>query len=191
MLSPVCPWLWAKLGPVADGVVVGVALDAVRPRRDLVRENALLRHPIVELRRKVPRPRRMPLDRFRLMVSAATLPGWQRVVAIVQPETVLRWHRDGFRWVLRRKSLGFAWASGQSRSTCERLHACAGQRWSTFLRNHADVTWCCEFVQTYDALFRPVFAFSIVHLGSRRVVHMATTCSPTQQWTRSSSETPR
>jgi hypothetical protein len=57
MLSPVCPWLWAKLGPVADGVVVGVALDAVRPRRDLVRENALLRHPIVVMRRKVPRPR--------------------------------------------------------------------------------------------------------------------------------------
>jgi putative transposase len=58
-----------------------------------------------------------------------------------------------------------------------------GQRWSTFLRNHADVTWCCDFVQTYDALFRLVFAFFIVHLGSRRVVHVATTRSPTQQWT--------
>src|ERR1022692_5259304 len=163
MLSPVCSWLWAKLAPVADGVVGGVALDAVRPRRDLVRENALVRHPIVVLRRKVPRPRLMPLDRFRLMVSAATLPGWQRVGAIVQPETVLRWHRDGFRWVWRRKSKSSGaerrlaaetialirtmatenrtWgaerirgellklgirveASGQARSTCERLHAC-------------------------------------------------------------------
>ena len=55
-----------------------------------MQQNALLRHQIVVLRRKVPRPRLMPLDRFRLMVSAATLPGWQRVVAIVQPETVLR-----------------------------------------------------------------------------------------------------
>jgi transposase InsO family protein len=45
------------------------------------------------------------------------------------------------------------------------------------------VTWCCDFVQTYDVFFRPVFAFFIVHLGSRRVVHVATTCSPTQRWT--------
>jgi hypothetical protein len=58
-----------------------------------------------------------------------------------------------------------------------------GQRWSTFLRNHADVTWCCDFVQRYDVFFRPVFAFFIVHLGSRRVVHVATTRSPTQRWT--------
>lgn len=97
MLSQVRSRLWAKLAPVADGVAVGVALDAVRPRLELMQENALLRHQIVVLRRKVRRPRLMPLDRFRLMVSAATLQGWQRVVAIVQPETVLRWHRHGFR----------------------------------------------------------------------------------------------
>jgi putative transposase len=65
----------------------------------------------------------------------------------------------------------------------EAPRAPGGQRWSTFLRNHADVTWCCDFVQTYDVLFRPVFAFFIVHLGSRRVIHVATTRSPTQQWT--------
>jgi hypothetical protein len=43
MLSQVRSWLWAKLAPVADGVVVGVALDAVRSRRELVQQNALLR----------------------------------------------------------------------------------------------------------------------------------------------------
>jgi hypothetical protein len=69
-----------------------------------VQQNALLRHQIVVLRRKVSRPRLIPLDRFMLMLSAATLPGWQRVVAIVQPETILRWHRDRFRWTWRRKS---------------------------------------------------------------------------------------
>jgi len=50
------------------------------------------------------------------------------------------------------------------------------------LRNHADVTWCCDFVQTHDVLFRPVFAFFIVHLGSRRVIPVATTRSSTRQW---------
>jgi hypothetical protein len=38
-------------------------------------------------------------------------------------------------------------------------------------------------LQTYDLLFRPVFAFFILHLGSGRVVHVATTRNPTQQWT--------
>ncbi|HEY5090016.1 MAG TPA: hypothetical protein VIK30_08605, partial [Polyangia bacterium] len=41
---------------------------------------------------------------WRLILCAAVLPGWQRVVAIVRPETVLRWHRDGFRKIWRRKS---------------------------------------------------------------------------------------
>jgi putative transposase len=58
-----------------------------------------------------------------------------------------------------------------------------GQRWSTFLCNHANAVWCCDFVQSYDALFRPVFAFFIVHLASRRVIHVAATRWPTQQWT--------
>src|SRR6266496_2052104 len=37
--------------------------------------------------------------------------------------------------------------------------------------------------QSYDLLFRPVFLFFVVHLGSRRVVHMAATRSPSQDWT--------
>jgi len=59
----------------------GIALNAVRPRRELVRENALLRHQLVMLRRKVPRPKLISLDRLRLALSAAVLPGWQRLVA--------------------------------------------------------------------------------------------------------------
>jgi len=58
-----------------------------------------------------------------------------------------------------------------------------GQRWSTFIRNHAEVIWCCDFVQTYDLLFRPLFEFIIVHLGSRGVVYSAATRNPTQEWT--------
>ena len=29
----------------------------------------------------------------------------------------------------------------------------SGQRWATFLRNHAHETWACDFLQTYDLLF--------------------------------------
>ena len=55
-----------------------------------------------------------------------------------------------------------------------------GQRWSTFLRNHT--VWACDFLQTYDIWFRPIFAFFIVDVNTKRVVHVAVTRAPTQQW---------
>jgi len=58
-----------------------------------------------------------------------------------------------------------------------------GQSWATFLANHADSTWACDFIQTYDILFRQVYAFFIVHLGSRKVVYTAACRHPTQEWT--------
>jgi hypothetical protein len=38
-------------------------------------------------------------------------------------------------------------------------------------------------LQTYDLLFRPIFAFFIVPLGTRRVVHFNVTRQPSTQWT--------
>src|SRR5450755_1894186 len=58
-----------------------------------------------------------------------------------------------------------------------------GQTWATFVRNHAQDIWCCDFVQTYDFLFRPLFLLFFVNQGSRRVMHVAATRSPTQDWT--------
>ncbi len=58
-----------------------------------------------------------------------------------------------------------------------------GQSWSTFLKNHSNQIWACDFLQTYDIFFRPIFAFFIVELGSRKVVHVAVTRSPTSLWT--------
>ncbi len=58
-----------------------------------------------------------------------------------------------------------------------------GQRWATFLENHANEIWACDFVQTYDIWFRPIFAFFIINLGTREVVHVAITRSPTSGWT--------
>ena len=58
-----------------------------------------------------------------------------------------------------------------------------GQSWSTFLNNHVDQLWACDFLQTYDILCRPIFAFFIVEIGSRKVVHVAVPRSPTAKWT--------
>jgi len=56
------------------------------------------------------------------------------------------------------------------------------QPWTTFLRNHAGEVWECDFLQLTDLFFRPVFAFFVVELGSRRVVHVGVTPSPIGAW---------
>ena len=58
----------------------------------------------------------------------------------------------------------------------------AGQTWATFLRTHGRETWACDVLQLTDLLFRPVFAFVVVELGSRRVVHVGVTGEPTDAW---------
>src|SRR5256885_3967351 len=55
-----------------------------------------------------------------------------------------------------------------------------GQSWTTFIANH--VTWSCDFLQAFDALFRPVFVLFFLDLRRRRVIHAAATATPTADW---------
>lgn len=56
------------------------------------------------------------------------------------------------------------------------------QDWSTFLKNHAQDVWACDFLPVIDLFFRHVFLFVIIELGSRRIVHFALTRHPTDAW---------
>jgi putative transposase len=58
-----------------------------------------------------------------------------------------------------------------------------GQKWATFLRNHAGEIWACDFLQVTDLFFRPLFAFFVIELKSRKVIHVGVTRSPTDAWT--------
>ena len=58
----------------------------------------------------------------------------------------------------------------------------SGQRWATFVRNHAGAIWACDFLPVTDLRFRPLYAFFIIALGSRRVVHVGVTRHPTDAW---------
>src|ERR671938_864757 len=93
---------WTTPCPVA--LAVGLAADLTRSRRDLLLENALLRQQVLVLHRAARRPRFTPLDRGLLVLLASRLRTWTSTLLIVQPETVLRWHRQGFRLLWRHKS---------------------------------------------------------------------------------------
>ena len=68
-------------------------------------ENAVLRHQLVVLRRRV-KGRAQPTnnDRWFLVQMYRWFPSILTVVTIVQPETLVRWHRAGFRRYWRWKS---------------------------------------------------------------------------------------
>jgi putative transposase len=57
-----------------------------------------------------------------------------------------------------------------------------GQTWATFLHNHATQIWACDFLQVTDLFFRPLFAFFVTLLQSRKVIHVGVTRSPTDAW---------
>src|SRR5260221_14571569 len=80
--------------------VVGLAADVVRRRAGLVAENALLRQQLIVAQRKIAgRVRWAPWQRFTMGLAARLAPAWRSATLLVQPATILRWHRAGFlRW---------------------------------------------------------------------------------------------
>src|SRR5207237_10334779 len=54
---------------------------------------------------------------------------------------------------------------------------------TTLLQNPALHIFACDFLQVTDLFFRSLFAFFIIDLHSRRVIHVGVTRSPTDAWT--------
>jgi transposase InsO family protein len=159
-----------------------------------------------------------------LVLLASRVRAWRAALLIVQPDTLLRWHRQLFRGSWRRQSRAAApahrpplapetvaliremaaanrlWGTERirgellklgirvARSTIQKYRREArptrhtGQDWATFLRNHADDVWARDFLPVTDLLFRPLYAYFLIALGSRRVVHVGVTRHPTDAW---------
>src|SRR5229473_867618 len=85
--------------------VSGLATDLVRRRVELVAENALLRQQLIAAERKVAgRVRWTPWQRFTIVLAARVAPAWREATLLIQPATILRWHRVRFRAFWRRRS---------------------------------------------------------------------------------------
>ena len=86
------------------GLISGLMSDLTRSRSELLGENALLRQQLIVLRRCAKRPKIQRHERGIMVVLAALTRSWRETVLLVKPETILRWHRAGFRVLWRRKS---------------------------------------------------------------------------------------
>jgi hypothetical protein len=86
---------WTK--PNTSSLLLGTLTDQARNKSELVAENALLRQQLIILRRQVKRPACTKTDRMLLVLLASMVRTWKQALVIVQPETLLRWHRQGFK----------------------------------------------------------------------------------------------
>lgn len=207
-------------GPVH--AAIDALVDATRTRTELLAENAPLRQQLVVVHRTHRRPAFRDGDRILMVLLARLAPRWRDALHLVQPDTLLRWHRDLFKIVWRRRSRAATREPRIPRATIELIRKMAAdnvswgaerirgellklglkvskrtirkymrgvrdprrpsQSWATFLKSHAGDIWACDFVQTFEAMFRPIFGFLIVEHGSRRVVHFNMTRAPTDAW---------
>jgi transposase InsO family protein len=208
--------------PPIPSLVLGTLADMTRAKAELIAENALLRQQLIILHRQIKRPVYRKTDRLLLVLLATMVRTWKQALFLVQPETLLRWHRELFRVFWKHKSKAHSrkprlsletitlikemaannrlWGAERIRGELLKLDIrvskrtiqkymrqvrpkrARGQNWKTFLRNHAAEMWACDFLQVTDLFFRPLFAFFIIELQSRKVIHVNVTRTPTDLW---------
>jgi hypothetical protein len=204
-------------------LLLGTIADLGRSKSELMAENVLLRQQLVILKRQVKRPACTKADRLLLVVLARMVRTWKQALVIVQPETLLRWHRQGFRLFWRQKSKATStqakvsaeiialikemaknnrlWGAERIRGellkldirVCKRtiqkymrgvcMPGPTGQSWRTFLHNHGGEIWACDFLQVTNLFFGSLFAFFVIELRFRKVIHAGVTRSPSDAWT--------
>jgi hypothetical protein len=80
---------------------LGTLVRLLRSRHSLLLENLALRQQLVVFKRRHPRIKLDLSEKlFWLPVRRCWL-GWKQALLVVTPETVVRWHRAGFRWYWR------------------------------------------------------------------------------------------
>ena len=84
--------------------VLRALLSGCQSQSQLLLENLALRHQLSVLQRTVPKPRFKTADRLLWLVLRGLLSTWEKALVLVQPQTVIKWHRLGFRLFWRWKS---------------------------------------------------------------------------------------
>ena len=194
-----------------------------RPTKSVQAENLFLRRQLALFLERGVQPRRPdPASRVSLAVLARLFE-WRSALVVVQPATMIRWHRAGWRLLWRFKSRpGRPPLSAELRALIRRMATenplwgeerianellvklgtrvsprtvrkympmsprgmpRGDQRWSTFLRNHAEGILACDFFVAVTATFRMLYVFVVIEHGTRRLAHVNVTAHPTADWT--------
>ncbi|MFT7463846.1 MAG: putative transposase [Pseudohongiellaceae bacterium] len=88
----------------AFSTLLSLAQALLKSRQRLLLENLALRQQVAVLRRGVKRTKLDDQDRIFWITTVQLLDTWREALHIVQPDTVVQWHRRGYRCYWRRKS---------------------------------------------------------------------------------------
>jgi len=77
--------------------LVATARSSLKPQRELALENLALRQQLAIVQRKTTRPKLSKADRAFWVALCRLWPDWQNALLIVKPQTVIGWHRKGFK----------------------------------------------------------------------------------------------
>ena len=89
-------------------LLLGSLIKILCSRRNLLLENIALRQQLAVLHAKHPRPHLAMQDRIFWTLLRRIWPGWKTALVLVQPDTVVGWHRAGFKlywkWLSRHRN---------------------------------------------------------------------------------------
>jgi putative transposase len=107
-------------------ILFGTLKSCVRTHRELALENLALRQQLAIWKTREPRPRLTEMERLFWVFLSRVWTNWRHSLHVVHPETVVRWHRQGFRrywaWKSRRR-LGRPIISLELRDLIRRMSA--------------------------------------------------------------------
>src|SRR5882672_10578805 len=175
-------------------LIFGITSDLLRSQVALEAEILVLRQQINVLRRANPkRLRFVSIDRLILGGVCRRFPKMYAALAIVRPETVIRWHRAGFRSYWRWKSkhrCGRPAVTVEIRQLIRQMSVAKymvrrrvppSQGWRTFLRNHADGIAAMDLFVVPTISFRLLYGLLIMGHGRRQLLWFGVTAHPTAE----------
>jgi len=88
--------------------LLATARSSLKPQRELALENLALRQQLAIVQRKTKRPKLTKADRAFWVALCRLRPDWQNALIIVKPQTVIGWHRKGFKlyWTWKSRNRG-------------------------------------------------------------------------------------
>ena len=137
--------------------LIDTLIDVLRSRASLHLEMLAMRQQLAMIAdRDCKRIRFRSSERLFWVWLYSLWPTCLQTLMIFKPDTLVRWHRKGFR---------LYWT------------------WRTFLDNHVADLVSVDFFTVPTATFRILYAFVILHHKRREIVHFNATYHPTAQWT--------
>ena len=166
--------------------VVAVVRVFVVFRTNLALEILALRQQVAVLKRKRPRPKLNCLDRLFWTVLRRLWSRWAEVLLIVKPETVVGWHRAGFRLYWRWRSQvaagGRHWLTLEVRELIQRM-AQENTGWGA-PKIHGELLKL-GFVlseRSVSRYLRVLYCLFVIEHSRRRILHFHVTAHPTADW---------